>query len=243
MPSGANQPVQGGEAFHLGDAVRPERDLGPLALLQKRYLAQTLILWGTCFLSLGNIALLQNWMATFFQEIGGIPIQEFAISAMISFAGGAVGTLIMGFLMDRMNPYWLIAVFYFVEAIALYTLGSVPFSSGIFLGALIMWNFTQVGGQTGLNNLATLELPARNALERDRLGRGLGPYFRHGHGAVRRGDGAANDAAARHHHGDRCRDRGCRRIRRDPARDRGAGAISEEGRGGSALNRSPGGDG
>ncbi|WP_305095579.1 MFS transporter [Croceibacterium aestuarii] len=156
---GANQPVQGGEAFHLGDAVRPERDLGPLALLQKRYLAQTLILWGTCFLSLGNIALLQNWMATFFQEIGGIPIQEFAISAMISFAGGAVGTLIMGFLMDRMNPYWLIAVFYFVEAVALYTLGSVPFSSGIFLGALIMWNFTQVGGQTGLNNLATLSYP------------------------------------------------------------------------------------
>ncbi|MXO59344.1 MFS transporter [Altererythrobacter salegens] len=156
---GANRPVQDGEVFHLGNAPPPERDLGPLALLQKKYLAQTLILWAVCFLSLGNIALLQNWLATFMQEIGGIPIQEFAISAMISFAGGAVGTLIMGFLMDRMNPYWLIAVFYFVEAIALYTLGSVPFSSGIFLGALIMWNFTQVGGQTGLNNLATLSYP------------------------------------------------------------------------------------
>ncbi len=153
------QGVLGGEAFHLGDAPPPNRALGPLALLQKRYLAQTLILWLTCFLSLGNIALLQNWMATFFQEIGGIPIQEFAISAMISFIGGATGTLIMGFLMDRTNPYFLIALFYFVEAVALFVLGQVAFSSGVFLGALIMWNFTQVGGQTGLNNLATLSYP------------------------------------------------------------------------------------
>ncbi len=156
---GAAQPIQGGEVFHMGDEPPPNVDLGPLALLQKKYLAQTLILWVTCFISLGNIALLQNWLATFMQEIGGIPIQEFAISAMISFAGGATGTLLMGFLMDRTNPYWLIAAFYFVEAVSLYTLGSVPFSSGIFLGALIMWNFTQVGGQTGLNNLATLSYP------------------------------------------------------------------------------------
>ncbi|MGX7895784.1 MFS transporter [Tsuneonella sp. HG222] len=156
---GANQPIQGGEAFHMGDEAPPSTKLGPLALLQPKFLTQTLILWVACFLSLGNIALLQNWMATFFQEIGGIPIQEFAVSAMISFIGGATGTLIMGFLMDRLNPYWLIALFYFVEAIALVVLGNVPFSSGVFLGALIMWNFTQVGGQTGLNNLATLSYP------------------------------------------------------------------------------------
>jgi AAHS family 4-hydroxybenzoate transporter-like MFS transporter len=156
---GAIQPIQGGEVFHMSNAPRPEKDLGPLALLQKKYLAQTLILWVACFLSLGNIALLANWMATFFQELGGIPIQVFAISAMISFAGGATGTLIMGFLMDRLNPYWLIALFFFIEAVALFTLGQVPFSSAIFLGALIMWNFTQVGGQTGLNNLATLSYP------------------------------------------------------------------------------------
>jgi len=152
-------PVRGGEAFHMGDAPPPTRDLGPLALLQERYLLQTLILWVACFLSLGNIALLANWMATFFQELGGIPIQEFAISAMISFAGGATGTLIMGYLMDRVNPYWLIAGFFFVEAIALFLLGQVPFGTGLFLGALITWNFTQVGGQTGINNLATLSYP------------------------------------------------------------------------------------
>ena len=151
--------IYGGEAFHYGAARPPARDLGPFALLQPPYFLQTVLLWIACFLSLGNIALLTNWMATFFQELGGIPIEQFAVSAMISFIGGATGTLIMGYLMDRVNPYWLIVAFFVVEAIALYTLGQVPFTSGLFLGALIAWNFTQVGGQTGINNLATLSYP------------------------------------------------------------------------------------
>jgi AAHS family 4-hydroxybenzoate transporter-like MFS transporter len=149
----------GGEAFHYGAQRPPARNLGPFALLQPPYFLQTILLWIACFLSLGNIALLTNWMATFFQELGGIPIEQFAVSAMISFLGGATGTLIMGYLMDRVNPYWLIVAFFLVEAVALYTLGQVPFTSGLFLGALIAWNFTQVGGQTGINNLATLSYP------------------------------------------------------------------------------------
>lgn len=149
----------GGEAFHYGAARPPAQKHGPLALLQPPYFLQTVLLWVACFLSLGNIALLTNWMATFFQELGGIPIEQFAVSAMISFIGGATGTLIMGYLMDRVNPYWLIVGFFLIEAVALYTLGQVPFTSGLFLGALIAWNFTQVGGQTGINNLATLSYP------------------------------------------------------------------------------------
>jgi AAHS family 4-hydroxybenzoate transporter-like MFS transporter len=149
----------GGEAFHYGAERSKGSKVGPLALLQPPYFLQTVLLWIACFLSLGNIALLTNWMATFFQELGGIPIEQFAVSAMISFLGGATGTLLMGYLMDRVNPYWLIALFFLVEAVALYTLGQVPFTSGLFLGALITWNFTQVGGQTGINNLATLSYP------------------------------------------------------------------------------------
>ncbi len=152
-------PIHGGEVFHLNNLPPPSTQFGPLALLQRRFLLQTILLWLACFVALGNIALLANWMATFFQELGGIPIEKFAVSAMISFIGGATGTLCMGFLMDRLNPYWLIAGFFLVEALALFLLGQVPFGTGIFLGALIAWNFTQVGGQTGINNLATLSYP------------------------------------------------------------------------------------
>ena len=34
---------------------------------------------------MGNIALLAAWLPTFFQEMGGISIQRFAIAAMIGF--------------------------------------------------------------------------------------------------------------------------------------------------------------
>ena len=152
-------PMPVDQTYHYGPERPPARNLGPFALLQQRYFLQTILLWIACFLSLGNIALLTNWMPTFFQELGGIPIEEFAVSAMISFIGGATGTLIMGYLMDRVNPYGLIVAFFLVEAVALYLLGQVPFTTGLFLGALIAWNFTQVGGQTGINNLATLSYP------------------------------------------------------------------------------------
>jgi AAHS family 4-hydroxybenzoate transporter-like MFS transporter len=98
-------------------------------------------------------------MPTFFQELGGIPIQEFAISAMIAFAGGAAGTLTIGWLMDRVNPYWLIAGFFMIDAFALTALGRLPFGTPAFLIAMIAWNYTQIGGQTGINTLATLGYP------------------------------------------------------------------------------------
>ena len=128
MDAGAGSQV----ARHSISATQrpPARNLGPLALLQPRYFLQTILLWIACFLSLGNIALLTNWMPTFFQELGGIPIEEFAVSAMISFIGGATGTLIMGCLMDRVNPYGLIVGFFLVEAMALCLLGHVPFTTG-----------------------------------------------------------------------------------------------------------------
>lgn len=156
-------PADAGTHFVWGKAPKQptvgKKLAGPFGLLERRFLLQTLLLWAACFFAMGNIALLANWMATFFQELGGIPIQQFAISAMISFIGGATGTLVMGFLMDRLNPYWLISLFFLIEAVALFMLGQLPFSSGLFLIALITWNFTQVGGQTGINSLATLSYP------------------------------------------------------------------------------------
>ena len=72
---------------------------------------------------------------------------------------GAIGTLTMGFLMDRVNPYRLIAGFFILEAIALYMMGQLPFGTICFLAAMIVWQYTQVGGQTGINALATLSYP------------------------------------------------------------------------------------
>ena len=128
-------------------------------MLGRRYRLQTAILWASCFLSLGTIALLANWLSTYFQELGGVPIQEFAKFLMIGFIGGAIGTLSMGWFMARTNPYRLIFGFFVLDALAISGLGLVPFGTGLFVGVLLAWNFAQVGGQTGLNTLATLGYP------------------------------------------------------------------------------------
>lgn len=66
----------------------------------------------------------------------------------------------MGWLMDRVNPYWLVAGYLMVDAVAILTLGWLPAGPVIgFVTALVVWNFAEVGGQTGINNLATLGYP------------------------------------------------------------------------------------
>ncbi len=152
-------PLVGGETFHLGERAKSSKKLGPLAMFSAPYRLKTAILWCACFLAMGNIALLANWLPTYFQELGGVPIQEFAKYMIIGFLGGALGTLTMGWLMDRVNPYTLIAAFFFGDALALAALGWLPAGTVIFVVGLIVWNYCQVGGQTGINTLATLGYP------------------------------------------------------------------------------------
>ena len=148
-----------GTVFHMGDQDEVSR-AGPLAMFGSRYRIQTILLFAACFFALGNIALLANWLATFMYELAGLPIETFAFYMIIGYLGGASGTLAMGWLMDRMNPYWLIAGYFVVDAAAILSLGYIPPQAAVaFVTALVVWNFCQVGGQTGINNLATLSYP------------------------------------------------------------------------------------
>ena len=148
-----------GTVFHMGDQDEVSR-AGPLAMFGSRYRIQTILLFAACFFALGNIALLANWLATFMYELAGLPIETFAFYMIIGYFGGASGTLAMGWLMDRMNPYWLIAGYFVVDAAAILSLGYIPPQAAVaFVTALVVWNFCQVGGQTGINNLATLSYP------------------------------------------------------------------------------------
>jgi len=151
--------LTGKDIFHMGDQATVER-LGPLAMFGARYRTQTILLFAICFFSLGNIALLANWLATFMLEMRGVSLVDFAFYMIIGYAGGATGTLCMGWLMDRINPYRVLAVYFVVDALAIVSIGFVDTQTAVMLiSALIVWNFCQVGGQTGINNLATLGYP------------------------------------------------------------------------------------
>lgn len=117
------------------------------------------IMFAACVLSMGNIALLAAWLPTFFQEMGGISIQRFAIVSMTAFIGGMVGTVTIGFLMDRIGPARLIPTYYIGIAATLILMGHVPFGTLGFVLLLICWSFCQSGGQAGLNMLLTQIYP------------------------------------------------------------------------------------
>ena len=148
-----------GTTFYLGDQAEVSK-YGPLAMFGPRYRMQTILLFSLCFFSLGNIALLANYLATYMYEFAGLSLETFAFYMVIGYFGGASGTLVMGWLMDRMNPYWLITGYFVIDAVAIISLGYIPPQMAVaFVTALVVWNFAQVGGQTGINNLATLSYP------------------------------------------------------------------------------------
>jgi MFS transporter, AAHS family, 4-hydroxybenzoate transporter len=151
--------VPAGTVFHLGDQEEVSR-FGPFAMFGRRYLIQTVLIFAACFFALGNIALLANYLATFMYEMRGLSLATFAFYMIIGYFGGASGTLMMGWLMDRVNPYWVIAGYFIVDAAAILSLGYVsPEAAVAFVTALVVWNFCQVGGQTGINNLTTMSYP------------------------------------------------------------------------------------
>lgn len=148
-----------GTVFYMGDQAEVSK-YGPLAMFGSRYRMQTILLFSLCFFSLGNIAVLANYLATFMYEFADLSLETFAFYMIIGYFGGASGTLVMGWLMDRMNPYWLITAYFLLDAVAIFSLGQIPPQLAVaFVTALVVWNFAQVGGQTGINNLATLSYP------------------------------------------------------------------------------------
>jgi len=152
--------LTGTELFVVGDGSAKRGKAKLLDIFREGRARPTTIIWLCCLLSMGNIALLAAWMPSFFQEMAGIPIQRFAVTAMIALTCGVAGTLSMGWLLDRVRPSRLIPVFYLANAALLVTLGSVAFDSPMFLWVLMAWSFSQTGGQSGLNMVMTQIYPA-----------------------------------------------------------------------------------
>lgn len=153
--------LRGDELFVLNAAQDKARKARLLDIFSEGRVWMTSLIWAACALSMTNIALMGAWLPSFFQEMAGIPIQQFAIVAMIGYLGGVAGTLCIGWLMDRFRPALLLALFYVALAISLNALAWVPFHSGAFILVAIVWSFFQTGGQGGLNTMITLIYPPR----------------------------------------------------------------------------------
>lgn len=155
-----NVELDGTEQFVPGDGSNSAAKARLTDIFRDGRFRTTTLIWLACVCSMGTTALLAAWLPTFFQQMAGIPTERFALYAMIGFTGGLVGTLSMGWLMDKFRASRVIPVFYLGLAVTMVGLAMVPFGAPVFVGIMIAMSLFQVGGQTGLNTLMTQIYPA-----------------------------------------------------------------------------------
>lgn len=130
-------------------------------LFTGRQLAITLMLWVVFFMSLLIIYLLSSWMPTLLNH-RGIDLQHASWVTAAFQIGGTFGALLLGVLMDRFNPYRVLALSYGLGAVCIVMIGLSE--NGLWLMALAIFG-TGIGisgSQVGLNALTATLYPTQS---------------------------------------------------------------------------------
>lgn len=105
-------------------------------LFAGRQLVITLMLWVVFFMSLLIIYLLSSWMPTLLNH-RGIDLQQASWVTAAFQVGGTLGALLLGVLMDRLNPFRVLAVSYALGAVCIVMIGLSE--NGLWLMALAIF--------------------------------------------------------------------------------------------------------
>jgi AAHS family 4-hydroxybenzoate transporter-like MFS transporter len=119
-------------------------------VFSRHYAVGSVMLWLGYFMGLVIFYALINWMPILFKDAGLEPRDATLIAAL--FPLGGVGAVLFGWLMDRFNGNWIIAVGYALTAVSIYAIGQVSGN----VGALVVVVF--VAGT--LMNTAQSSMPA-----------------------------------------------------------------------------------
>ncbi len=109
-------------------------------------------------MSLLIIYLLSSWMPTLLDH-RGIDLQQASWVTAAFQVGGTLGALLLGVLMDRLNPFRVLAVSYALGAVCIVMIGLSE--NGLWLMALAIFGIGISGSQVGLDGL---DLPLVNLL-------------------------------------------------------------------------------
>ncbi|QGH63690.1 MFS transporter [Serratia proteamaculans] len=102
--------------------VKAKSALG--VIFSPRYLLGTLMLCLTYFMGLMIFYLLTSWLPLLIRETGASIRQASLITALFPLGGG-IGVLIIGWLMDRINPHKVVAVGYLLTGLFVCAIGYV----------------------------------------------------------------------------------------------------------------------
>jgi AAHS family 4-hydroxybenzoate transporter-like MFS transporter len=121
----------------------------------------TVALWATFFMSLLIVYLLTNWLPTLFRD-AGFPIEKAALVSVMYQAGGTLGAIVLGWTMDRRNPYIVLAAAYLASIVFIALIGFQYTNLLILNLAVAGVGFCVSGSQVGANALAAAFYPTSN---------------------------------------------------------------------------------
>ncbi|AOY90832.1 4-hydroxybenzoate transporter [Cupriavidus sp. USMAA2-4] len=143
------------------DEAAPRAGSAVGTVLSRRYRLGSAMLWLTYFMGLVIFYLLTSWMPTLMKD-AGFSIERAAFLTALFPLGGGVGTILAGWLMDRMNPNKVIAFTYALTGVLVYAVGRGSGGPLLLLGVLIFLAGTAMNGaQSSMPSLAAGFYPTR----------------------------------------------------------------------------------
>lgn len=152
------------------------QDSNPIAVvLSKQYVVGSFCLWLAYFAALFLVYLLGSWLPTIIEE-AGFSLQQAAIIGAVFQLGGPLGSVCMGWFMDRYNPNIVLAVTYSIGAFFLILMSYLSIYYALLLVTVFLVGFCFNGGNTGMNALSSIFFPVS--------ARATGNSWMHGIGRV-----------------------------------------------------------
>lgn len=130
--------------------------------LNSHYRLGSLMLWTIYFLHLFLVYLLGSWMPTMIKESGMTAAQAAIISAMFQL-GGPLGSVTLGWFMDRFEPHRVLTCAYALGGLMLVLMSNIGGQYALMCLVAFVIGAGLNGGGTGMNALSTnfFPLPAR----------------------------------------------------------------------------------
>ncbi len=118
----------------------------------------TLLIWVIFFMSLLDLYFLNAWMPTLVHD-AGIEIGRAIVLTALFQLGGAVGSLVLGRVLDRFLSFRVLAYAYLTAGVFVFLIGTAGKSVVLLACAILAAGFAVIGGQGGANALAAAFYP------------------------------------------------------------------------------------
>lgn len=127
-------------------------------LFTPKLIRGTLLFWLTFFMSLLVIYLLSSWLPTLLRSTG-MSLRTAALVTTMFQVGGTMGAIVLGWLMDRINPHYVLAASYALAGVFIAAIGSLASTPWAASVAIFLAGFCISGSQVGANALSASFYP------------------------------------------------------------------------------------